>query len=75
MSEAIVVEVTREVCGHNSRVAGCRIVEGPPHVKRFISQSSLAACTLSLVKHGYDFSVRTVAVEVSILEWSAGCRS
>ena len=68
MNEEIQIEVRREVCRHNSRVAGWHWVSAPPHVQRFVS-GSLSEVLLQLAANGYRFGVRCETVEVSVIDW------
>ncbi len=66
---SVVVEVTRQCCGHNVRVGDARIAEGPDYVKCHIDAGPLAGVCLALVEGGHTFSVRFVDEHVSMLEW------
>lgn len=69
--EPIVVTVIVTKHGHSTRLKSAAITEGPPHVKTFIDCSSFESAMRGLALNGYDFTVRTVYDEVSLLDWIA----
>lgn len=66
--ERIEIEVRREVCRANARVAGWRWVSAPPHVQRFVT-GTFAEVVAELAASGYQFTVCSQTVEVSMLNW------
>ena len=71
-TEPIVLARVVTRCGHNGRATSeWSYVSAPPHVRRFIAACSFSEACDELAANGYEFTVRAVPREVSVLEWYA----
>jgi len=65
----VVVEATRFVCGHNTRLGTATVVQGPPYVVKHFEPGALGIVAAHLAESGHTFSVRLVDRQVSVLEY------